>query len=137
MITTSSQTNAVTHRPTEVGSELHTAQAPVRRRDQAVVRTRTGSFADGMTIRSHNAARTLGSFATGMATQPERALVRTGSFADGLAAVSERVQARPGSFADGMTAHELGAGPVSPARDGSKDASGDNTGSVTQDAVAA
>jgi hypothetical protein len=146
MITNSPHTNSVTHRPIEVGSETLPVHTPAPEREQAVVRTRIGSFADGMTARSDNAERTVGSFATGLATHPERSRARIGRFADGLSAVSERVHVRIGSFAGGMTAPGLGDGvarvadfapAVSPAWDDSKDAACDSTGSVKQDAVAA
>ena len=147
MITTSTHTSAVTHRPAEVGPETLAVHAPSREPEQAAVRTRIGSFADAMTARSGNAERTVGSFAIGMATHTERSRARTGSFADGLAAVSERVRARIGSFPDGMTAHGLGDGVaarsadfapgVSPARAGSEDAVCDTASAFAPDAVAA
>jgi hypothetical protein len=142
-------TNAVTHRHAEVGSETLPIHTPTREREQAVTRTRIGSFADGITARSDNAERTVASFASGIATHPGRSRTRTGSFADGLTAVSQRVRVRIGSFADGMAARGLGDGgddvtrgadfapDASPAWDGSKDAASDSATSVAQDAVAA
>jgi hypothetical protein len=146
MITNSPYTNAATKRPAEAGSETLPVHTPSRDGAQSVVRTRSGSFADGMTARSDSAERTAGSFAIGMATQPQHSRARTGSFADGLTAVSERNRVRIGSFADGMTARGLGDGVargadfapgVSPAWGGGEHAVRDDASSVAQDAVAA
>jgi hypothetical protein len=147
MITTSPHTSAVTHRPAEVGPGTLAVHALSRKPEHAMLQTRIGSFADGMTAQSGNAERTVGSFATGMTTNPERSRTRTGSFADGLATVSQRVRARIGSFADGMTADghgdgvtasgaDFAPGPV-PAWHDSEDAVSDTASAAAQDAVAA
>ncbi|MGO9903733.1 MAG: hypothetical protein ACLP0J_29630 [Solirubrobacteraceae bacterium] len=145
MINTSSHTNATTDRRAKVGPEALPVYTPAHEREQAMVRTRIGSFADGMTARSDSAERTVGSFATGMATHPERSRARTGSFADGLTAVSDRVRARIGSFADVTAPRGLGdrvklganfAPGVSPASHGSEHAAC-SASSVAQDALAA
>jgi hypothetical protein len=145
MITTTSHTNAVTPRPADAGSETLPIHTLARERDQAVVRRRIGSFADGRTAQWDSAERTVGSFATGMAKHPERSRAWTGSFADGLTAVSHRFRVRIGSFAEGMTALWSGDGVardpdfapgVSPAWDGSDDAR-DSANSAAQNAVAA
>ena len=146
MITTSPHTSAVTHLPTEVGPGALAAHALSRTTEHAMLQTRIGSFADGMTAQSGDAERTFGSFSTGMTTHPERSRARTGSFADGPA-VSQRVRARIGSFADRMTADgqgdsvtasaaDLAPGAV-PAWHDSEQAVSDTANPAAQDAVAA